>query len=498
MRATWSARSAKSRASWGTTRRGRRSSGVYRISAVSFVAHTLPALLKPGLTRVVRIIVLLSDKYKHFVDPDFDAAVAKAYVRILSGAPINCAATKRWYGPLPAPQAIVTPKNSTLEALRRVRAERGTDVKLYAWYSRGPSTLFFFHGPAERGGVGELRKKIAVESERRRAPPEEVLEETVLYLESVLIRIPGYEPIYNHECQPQELPHHGTLGIEWLTIYDMFSTSDGVLMPTPECFDALSVIGVRYWMGESGRRAYAVGPTVSTGAHALENELMEADKGPEIRDFVSRVLKSHGPQSMIYISLGTWMWPKDPEKMWTFLDVVMDLGIPFIMSYASELAVIPDEVREKVERYQLGLLSSWCPQQMILNHPVTAWFVTHCAHNSVMESISAGVPMICWPFVGDGALNAIHLTDTLKCAYELLEVRTGHGLARIYRTGVVPAGTPAALRDEAARVLGAAFGEDGARRRANVCKARARFEQAWAPEGESTRAVEAFLEDHGL
>ncbi|KAJ2972677.1 hypothetical protein NUW54_g12212 [Trametes sanguinea] len=227
----------------------------------------------------------------------------------------------------------------------------------------------------------------------------------------------------------------------------------------------LSLIGTRAWMAETGRGAYAVGPIASTGVRAVENELMEADRGPEVRDFVSRILKSRGPKSLLYISFGASMWPKYPEKLWAFLDVVMERRIPFILSHASEFAQIPDDVREKLSWYNLGLLSSWCPQQMILNHPVTGWFLTHCGHCSVMEAISAGVPMICWPFAADGALNAVHLTDTLKCAYELLEVRTGHGLRRVYRTGVRPVGTLDALRSEARAVLEQAFGEDGERRR---------------------------------
>ncbi|KAH9899215.1 UDP-Glycosyltransferase/glycogen phosphorylase [Cubamyces lactineus] len=434
----------------------------------------------------VRIIVLPADRHQHFVDPTFEAALEKVYRQLVAGEIIRCAATGDEHGPLPVPHAIITPKNSTLEALVRLRAASSAhpnanakNVKLFAWCSRVPATLFFFHSPAERGGIGDIRKRVKEEAARRRAPEEEVCEETIAFLDSTLIRVPGYEPIYNHEIQPQELNHHGNLGLEWLTINDMFTTCDGVLLSTPECYDALSIIGARAWMAETARGLYAVGPTLSAGAYAVENELMQADRGTEVRDFVSRVLKSHGPRSLLYISLGQWMWPKDPEKMWTLLDVVMELRIPFILSHASGFARIPDEVQEKVDRYQLGLLSSWCPQQMILNHPVTAWFLTHCGQCSVMEAISAGVPMICWPFAGDGALNAIHLTDTLKCAYELLEVRSGHGLGRIYRTGARASGSPAALRAEARDVLAKAFGEDGARKRENVAKVQARFAMVW-------------------
>ena len=112
------------------------------------------------------------------------------------------------------------------------------NVKLLAWCSRVPATLFFFPSPAERGGIGDVRKRVREEAVRRRAPEEEVCEEvsiraraptrvgclwfylgarlmgcvcvcvgvqTIAFLDSTLIRVPGYEPIYNHEIQPQEV-----------------------------------------------------------------------------------------------------------------------------------------------------------------------------------------------------------------------------------------------------------------------------------------------------
>ena len=41
------------------------------------------------------------------------------------------------------------------------------------------------------------------------------------------------------------------------------------------------------------------------------------------------------------------------------------------MSYASSFAVIPKDAARKVELYELGLLSPYSPQQMILQHEVS-------------------------------------------------------------------------------------------------------------------------------
>lgn len=102
---------------------------------------------------------------------------------------------------------------------------------------------------------------------------------------------------------------------------------------------------------------------------------------------------------------------------------------------------------------------------------------------------------ILWPIFTDQPVNAIHLTDHLDVAYELLEVRHGTGLGPMFRTGKTPTGTLAAVREELGKVLECAFGEDGVAKRKRLQVLRASLDRAWAEDGVARAEAESFMED---
>nr|ACB56925.1 glycosyltransferase UGT88A9 [Pilosella officinarum] len=67
------------------------------------------------------------------------------------------------------------------------------------------------------------------------------------------------------------------------------------------------------------------------------------------------------------------------------------------------------------------VVKSWAPQVAVLNHESVGGFVTHCGWNSVLEAVSAGVPMVAWPLYAEQKVNKVVLVEEMKLALQMEE-----------------------------------------------------------------------------
>jgi hypothetical protein len=85
---------------------------------------------------------------------------------------------------------------------------------------------------------------------------------------------------------------------------------------------------------------------------------------------------------------------------------------------------LPEGFEEGIRANNRGLLiHKWAPQLEILCHESTGAFLSHCGWNSVMESLSQGVPIIGWPLAAEQAYNAKMLVEEMRVCVELCRGR---------------------------------------------------------------------------
>ncbi|KAJ0918804.1 putative UDP-glucuronosyl/UDP-glucosyltransferase, UDP-glycosyltransferase family [Helianthus annuus] len=73
---------------------------------------------------------------------------------------------------------------------------------------------------------------------------------------------------------------------------------------------------------------------------------------------------------------------------------------------------------------QIGLVCGWVSQVSVLAHKAIGGFVSHCGWNSILESISYGVPIATWPLYAEQHLNAFEMVRELGLS---VEIRMGKG-----------------------------------------------------------------------
>lgn len=77
----------------------------------------------------------------------------------------------------------------------------------------------------------------------------------------------------------------------------------------------------------------------------------------------------------------------------------------------------PAELMEGAK--ERSYIVEWAPQEEVLAHPAVGGFLTHSGWNSTLESICAGVPMICWPYFADQQINSRFVSHVWKLGSDM-------------------------------------------------------------------------------
>lgn len=443
----------------------------------------------------IRVLSVLPKVPGNFVQimGHFAEAYAAAYDTLVKEEPITCAETGTTFGAAPAPSVLII-DFFNLPHLKASRKLTGYSVPIIAWLPCSASLFIHVWGPERLGGYGDFGAKVDAEAALTGRPSADIAEE--FYRPpldtSTVFRVPGLPPMYHHEFQPQKI--NLALPITFLIdTREFVLSSDGFVIASSDAYEKESLDALRGWFAELRKPSYTIGPILPTS----EKTRSDVNKNSLVEAFLDSMLRSHGKCSVFFISFGTIFWPSEnPDYLEEVIDALLENKIPFIFSHASPFAKIPAQLSERVNSSALGFLTSWAPQQFILNHPATGWFLSHGGHGSVMESLSCGIPLIFWPFEADQPTGAAHVTENLKAGIELFEVRSGRGLGPIYRNGKTPKGTREAVGEEIRRVLDICKGKEGDQMRRNAERLKVEFRNVWEKGGSAILEVQKFLKDY--
>ncbi|CAK7339284.1 unnamed protein product [Dovyalis caffra] len=195
--------------------------------------------------------------------------------------------------------------------------------------------------------------------------------------------------------------------------------ADGILMNTVEELDG---VGLEYFRRKIGKPVWPIGPVL------LSNRCQDqAGITPEL---CRNWLDTKPANSVLYISFGSQNVISAPQMMElakaleasgkNFIWVVRPpTGFDINMEFkATEW--LPEGFVERMKDSERGLLvHKWAPQVEILSHKSVSAFLSHCGWNSVLESLSQGVPLIGWPMAAEQFYNVMLLEEQIGVCVEV-------------------------------------------------------------------------------
>ncbi|XP_059669805.1 7-deoxyloganetic acid glucosyltransferase-like [Cornus florida] len=132
-------------------------------------------------------------------------------------------------------------------------------------------------------------------------------------------------------------------------------------------------------------------------------------------------------KSVIYVSFGS-LTILTREQLLEFWYGLVNSEKLFLLVIREGL--IPEEDNKLVETpldllvgtRDRGCIVGWAPQEEVLTHRAVGGFLTHSGWNSTLESILAGVPMICWPQIADQQVNSRCVGELWKVGVDMKDI----------------------------------------------------------------------------
>nr|UXM20071.1 UGT47 [Panax notoginseng] len=244
-------------------------------------------------------------------------------------------------------------------------------------------------------------------------------------VEFTLQDFPEAGRIHRSQLATNVLPADGT--DSWSkTLQFMLSSwvdSDGILFNTVEEIDKT---GLDYFPRKLSLPVWPIGPihlSVDTRARSGKKYGISSES-------CINWLDSKPQNFVLYISFGSQN-TISASQMMQLAKALDSIEINFIWVVRPPLEFdinlgfdteewLPEGFIKRVEDQNKGLIIvKWAPQVEILSHRAVAAFLSHCGWNSVLESLSRGVPLIGWPMGAEQFYNVKYLEEEVGVCVEV-------------------------------------------------------------------------------
>ncbi|KAK7463052.1 hypothetical protein VKT23_007638 [Stygiomarasmius scandens] len=398
--------------------------------------------------------------------------------------------------------AIVDPFcGYAVDSIRKISGPSPPGIPILSWNTASAGAFLHLFGPEKYGGMGEvvdILKKHGWAGQDNfglEEWPEALAEIDQMFSTTTgkVVQIPGCPPMYDYEWHPQATVLDSTPLFTFAHIHTR--STEGGLVVSSSAYEEEAIKGWKAWFKSMKKPLYAIGPLSLPEANWKNSPPTE--KESMVIDFLDRMQQRFGEKSLIYVSFGTVFFPADPSKVWVLLDELIANQVPFIFAHTSEVANVPDDKKKLIAESGIGLEMKWAPQEVILKHPATGWFISHGGWNSVQEAFVNRTPMIYWPISADQPYNAALMTLRHKAGFELLEVRTSSsglpGQPFRCKDGPKLDFTVESARKEIRALLDRLRGEEGRAVRKNCEQLSEKMGRTWDEDGESRKNLREFL-----
>ncbi|WVQ68570.1 uncharacterized protein L199_006779 [Kwoniella botswanensis] len=345
----------------------------------------------------------------------------------------------------------------------------------------------------EKGGSFAKMRRLVDEDIVRGRDVLEAYAEHGFKTEGIVKTIPGLPPKFDSKLTSFDImsgvrPNFDTIPMPpqaFMSIIPSYkavndSATKGLICPTSADLELEAVEALEK---ELNKRIYMVGPRFPDAVWAGELPERKAKNEDDERvfTFLDKMGKKYGPNSVIYVSLGSLFFPVlRPELIKYILESLKESGFPFVFAHASGIVQVPQELLDELKDDENCCAVKCAPQWDVVNHDATGYFLSHCGSNSTAEAMLAELPMVCMPFAADQGEFTSMLSEIYKVAIDLKQVKTFSKpeFNKLY-DGTVIVGTEEAIRAELKETWDKIRGLEGRDMRQRMKELKATVKKSW-------------------